>query len=159
MGCDCFERLFFRMYPQKKKEYNTEEGKDLRFALCLATVVHLGLTMMCLACVGFWPMLINLMQCCSAYSCYLTLRERQVWVYMVLLIIQVLVQTLDILGIGEDKSVNKPASALQTMGNLIALSFCAVLAYFVGKAGYFFRKTGGLHGTLKDGATPLLIED
>ena len=103
MGCDCFERLFFRMYPTKKKVYNTEEGKDLRFSLCMATVAHFALLILCLACVGFWPMFINLLQCCSAYSCYLTLRERQVWVYLTLLAINLFLVIMDTLGFGDDE--------------------------------------------------------
>jgi len=78
--------------------------------MCLfATLAHGGLTVLGLALVGFICMIMNLVQCCFTYSCYLTLREREIWIYMFLLLAQVLLNTLDILGItdGEGKSIGR----------------------------------------------------
>ena len=42
---------------------------------------------------------------------------------------------------------------------MVSSVLCVLLGYMVGKAYYDFRKSGGLHGDLKDGKAPLLIED
>ena len=86
---NCMERFFFKLYPSTKKVTETEEGDWLRGSLSVATFIHFGLMIMCMAAVGFWPMFINLFQCLSAYSCYLTLRERQAWIYMFSVAVQV----------------------------------------------------------------------
>ena len=157
MGNSC-ERAFFTLYPSNRKKPLTEEGVYLRKIMALATFVHFGLSILALAAIGFWPMLINLIQSSSAYSCYLTLRERQVWVYMIFLVIQVWYQIMDLCSVGDDPN-KRPDSAFEMMGNLISLALSCVMGYMVGRASYIFRKTGGLHGSVKDGATPLLIED
>ena len=65
---------------------------------------------------------------------------------------------MDLCGVGDDPN-KRPDSAFEMMGNLISLALSCVMGYMVGRASYIFRKTGGLHGSVKDGATPLLIED
>ena len=155
---NCIEGFIFKLYPSSPKQVETEEGSWLRKTLGIATFVHFGLLVMCLAAVGFWPMLINMFQCMSAYSCYLTLREKQAWIYMFMIFIQTLYLVLHLLGIGEPEDA-KPEAAFQMLGYLICLTFCCINGYLVGRAVYFFRKTGGLHGTLETGATPLLLED
>ena len=100
MGGAC-ERTFFSLYPTIKKEAETEEGVWLRKTLFAASIVHSVLTMGCLAIVGFMPMLFNMLQACWSYSCYLTLREREVWVYMVILFLQLFYLVLHLLGFGD----------------------------------------------------------
>mmetsp|Transcript_8938 Transcript_8938/g.10980 ORF Transcript_8938/g.10980 Transcript_8938/m.10980 type:complete len:123 (+) Transcript_8938:114-482(+) len=121
--------------------------------MCLfATLAHGGLTVLGLALVGFICMIMNLVQCCFTYSCYLTLREREIWIYMFLLLAQVLLNTLDILGITDGEGKNHlQESSLQQLGQFIALAMCVLVGYFVGRASYLFRKSGGLYGGLPHG--------
>ena len=94
-------RLFFALWPTKRKEAETEEGHWLRRMVFIAMILHCGLAIVNLAMVGFWGMFFNLVQAAWSYSCYLTLREREIWVYMVILGIQTIYQLFAILGIGE----------------------------------------------------------
>ena len=102
-------------------------------------------------------MFLNLLQLCSAYSCYLTLRERQVWFYMIMLLVQVIYAILTLVGI--DKDDEKKLSSMQFLGKLISVCICVIVGWLVGKAYYDFRKSGGLHGSLPGGKKPLLFED
>ena len=111
-----------------------------------------------LAIIGFWPMFFNLLESLWAYSCYLTLREREVWVYLALLLIQILVMIFHSLGLSDNKGPGNDGT-FQILGDLIVFCSDGLLGYLVGQAFYTFRKTGGLHGTLEDGATPILFED
>ena len=71
--------------------------------MCLiATLLHFTLVLLSLALIGFKPMLFNLVQVIWVYSCYLTLREREVVVYLVVLAAQIVYCVTRILGIGED---------------------------------------------------------
>ena len=155
--CDTFGRIFFALWPSKKKTAYTEEGLWLRKMCMIACVCHFGLSLTGLAIIGFMTMLINFLQTCWAYSCYLTLREREIWTYCVILFFQVLLQTLDLLGVGDDPA--HPESSMQTLGHLICLCVCCLLGYAVGKSSYDFRKAGGLHGNLPAGGSPVLLED
>ena len=78
-------RVFFALYPSSKKEAHTEEGHWLRRMCAVATFVHFGLTVLGLAMIGFGTMIMNFLLSCWAYSCFLTLREREVWLYMIVL--------------------------------------------------------------------------
>ena len=151
------ERGFFSMYPSKKRECNSDEGIWLRRMCITASLLHFGLAILSLAIVGFVTMIINFIQCGSAYSCYLTLRECQIWVYLFFLFAQVLMSTLDLLGIGDDPM--KQESSMQTLGHLISISLSVIMGYAVGHASYMFRKSGGLKGHNPGGKEPLLIED
>mgnify|MGYP001347143762 CR=1 FL=1 len=71
---------------------------------------------MCLAIVGFVPMLLNIGNAAWAYSCYLTLRERELGVYFVILIGQVVYDIYDLFS--DDKHGN-----VQVLGHLISAAF------------------------------------
>lgn len=102
-------------------------------------------------------MFINLCQTMWAYSCYLTLREREIWVYVIILLIQVIYCTICLLGLNHDATTKE--SSMQTLGKLVCLCVCGILGYLIGKAYYDFRKSGGLHGLAPGSAKPLLVED
>ena len=155
MGGTC-ERTFFSLYPTILKQPETEQGVWLRKTLLITCVVHFCLTLASLAIIGFWPMTLNLLQTCWSYSCYLTLREREVWFYLILLFIQAFYLVLHLLGFGDDTGDD---SAFQTLGHLIAICCCGLVGWLVASAFYAFRKSGGLHGTLEQGANPILFED
>ena len=139
----CGAKLFFYLFPTKMKEIPEEndEGKWLRCSLLIATIVHAGLTFFCLALVGFWEMLINLIQVSFSYSCYLTMREREIIFYLFLLLVQILTQFF---GLFKPQEANTKAS-LKFLGAMICITTCAILGYMVGKAYYEFRVIGGLH--------------
>ena len=153
-------RVFFTLYPSQSKQAFTAEGDWLRKMCLFATVAHAGLTVTGLAFVGFQCMALNALQCCFSYSCYLTLREREIWIYMFILLCQVLLNLLDILGVTDNPAkAHMTESSLQQLGQFIALAMCVLIGYLVGRASYMFRKSGGLHGNLPKGGAPLLLED
>ena len=150
-------RVFFSLYPSQKFQAFTEEGHWLRKVCLIATICHLSMTILGLALVGFQCMILNLLECLWMYSCYLTLREREVWVYMIILLILLTMNVLDLLGITDgEESVE---SSMQQLGQFIVLAITVLMFYFVGRASYMFRKSGGLHGGLPAGQIPLLFED
>ena len=157
MGNTC-GRCIFWLYPSTKKTAFTEEGLWLRKMLALGVFIHSGLALTCLAIVGFTPMMINLLQAAVTYSCYLTLREREVWVYVFLLFCQVISCVLTLCGVGEDKN-DGGNGAMQVLGQMLCLIFSCLAGFLIGKASYEFRKSGGLHGGVAKGDAPLLLED
>ena len=94
-------------------------------------------------------MLLNLLECIWIYSCYLTLSEREVWVYMLLLFVTTLLNILDLLGITDSETGKE--SSFQQLGQFIVLAVVILLGYFIGRASYLFRKSGGIHGGLPAG--------
>ena len=156
-----FERCFFYLYPTNMKVLHPEnaEAHWLRCNLLIATIVHSGLAFFCLALVGFWPMVINLLQACVVYSCYLTMREREIVVYLILIVIQMVTDFFSLFK--EDKDTNSKGS-LKFLGVMVLVCTCAILGYMVGKAYYEFRKIGGLHMKYKyldENQRPLLYEE
>ena len=58
----------------------------MRCLALISTIVHFGMLIFCLALVGLYPMLFNLAQCFFVYSVYLTVREKEMVVYLLLLL-------------------------------------------------------------------------
>ena len=100
--CDFFNRCFFKLYPAKKKDTTNEVSYWLRMMLLVASILHFTLTMLSLALIGFKPMVFNLIQVMWSYSCYLTLREREVVVYLLILVAQISYCLTRILGLGDE---------------------------------------------------------
>ena len=140
--CDKAEKLFFRLYPTMKKQAETEEGQWLRCCCAISTVVHFCLFVFCMALVGAPSMLLNLFQSAVIYSCYLTLRERELAVYIVLVCGQILQSIFYFVGGEEGESLG----AFQTGGGIGNAVACGLLLFANGKAWYAFRMSGGLHG-------------
>ena len=86
--CEKLEKCFFFFYPSKPKAVpeGHEDARWFRVIALISTFVHFGLLIFCLALVGPYAMLFNLGQCFFVYSVYLTLREREMAVYLLLLI-------------------------------------------------------------------------
>ena len=154
--CSTCERLFFWLYPSNMKQAETEEGFWLRRMLLFAVIVHAGLAVWALAIIGFVPMILNLFQLAIAYSCYLTLREREVITYLFMIVVQCIYNISCLLGIHEHEY---ELSSMQLLGKMVSLTLCVILGYIVGKAYYEFRKSGGLHGLALGSKQPFLIED
>ena len=142
--CDWFARLFFRIYPSTKKEARNSDAVWLRKMCFLACFIHGSLALLSMALIGFWPMLFNLLQLFWIYSCYLTLREREVAFYLVLLLVQTSYCICRILGVGEESDDER--GTFQSLGNIIILCFLVLLGYLIGKAAWDFHKCGGMKG-------------
>jgi len=126
----------------------TTDGRRVRKAILFSLVLHILLFFFSFAVVGFRPMVMNFLLASIAYSCYLTVREKEIIIYLVLLTIG---SFDDIVSLKKDVLGN-----LQVLGKIINLVTYCLLLYVVGKCYYAFRHAGGLHGrgTQKD-----LIED
>ena len=141
------QRCFFGFYPSTKKETQNKKWGDWMRCVCLiATVLHFVLIVFCLAFCGFGPMIFNFFQCMFVYSVYLTLREREMIGYLLLLVGQIVYCTTKLMG-GDDE---KAAAATQTGGYIGNIVACGILLYMAGRAEWMFHQTGGLHG---DGLT------
>ena len=120
----------------------------MRKICCIATIVHISLSAFDLAFVGFQNMILNLLQGTLIYSSYLTLRNREIWIYFIVLLGQVVYTLLDVLGIGDGDAAE---GTMQHLGQIITLCMTSLMGYFVSSAFYKFRKSGGLHGGLPEG--------
>ena len=85
-----------------------------------------------IAIVGFIPMLINILNAAWAYSCYLTLREREIIFYFILLFLSLVDNTWNLFD--NDKKGN-----VQVLGHLICIAVDVLLGIYIGKAYYHFR--------------------
>ena len=141
--CECMNRFFFKLYPARKKETRNEASRCLRNVLLIATLLHFTLVLLSLALIGFKPMIFNLAQVMICYSCYLTIREREVVFYLLVLAAQIFYCVTRILGFGEEEQ----KGTFQSLGNMIIMGVCVLLAYLVGKAWWDFHSRGGLKGT------------
>ena len=132
-------KLFFRWYPNARKETETEEGEWVRTALSISLTTHILLFFTSFAIVGFISMLANLILCCICYSAFLTMRERSLVFYLFVLLIAFTEGTVSLF--------TSKLGNLQFLGKMINLCVYCLLAYMQGKAYYDFKKSGGLHGT------------
>ena len=147
-----FARAFYKLWPHQQKQTETQEGDHLRCVLGFATIMHIFLFVGCLTLVGFGPMIYNLLQFAWAYSCYLTLREREIVVYFIMLAGFAILETTTIF----DK---KKEGNWQQLGSMTVVILYCLIGYIVGRTYYFFRITGGLHGRIegiKQARKPLL---
>ena len=151
--CGTLEKYFFKFYPTMKKKAYTSEGEWMRCVSAISVVIHNCLFIFCLAFVGFYPMIFNFVQACWSYSVYLTLREREMAFYLLLLVGQVVCDLSLIRRAEEGKIVGLQLGGF--IGNMVA---CGILLWANGRAWYSFRNSGGLRG--KSGMTePLLVKD
>ena len=132
-------KLFFRWYPSESKETETEEGEWLRTALMITLIVHICLFFQSFAIVGFIEMLMNLLLSAIAYSAYLTMRERGVIFYLIVLVIAFIEGLVTL--------ITEKLGNLQFLGKMINLVVYCLVFYLMSRAYYLFRKSGGIHGT------------
>ena len=139
--CLTLEKYFFTFFPTIKKPSETPEGDWLRCTSLISVFIHNGLFVFCLALVGFYPMIFNLAQACVSYSVYLTLREREIAVYIFLLCGQIATDALIIKNAEDGELVGMQMGGY--IGNIVA---CCLLMFSAARAWQKFRATGGLHG-------------
>ncbi len=82
---DWFGKVFFTLYPSKPKQLSTHEGKRLRTHIGVFMLFHMMFFVTSLTAVGFLPMLTELGFVIWTFSCYLTLREWEIILYLVAL--------------------------------------------------------------------------
>ena len=136
-------KIFTNMYPKKLKPALTPEGQWLRKCVGWAVVLHILFFTFCLAFVGFLPMITNLFLAAFSYSVFLTLRECQVIVYIVMLL-GALCEFYSNLFYHEDMD------STQRMGLLAMMMAIAWMTWVAGNAYYWFRKSGGIKGFRRD---------
>ena len=132
-------KIFMSLWPKNKKEIRTDAGHFLRCCMLVATVTNCLMYFVCIAIVGFLPMLLSILKAAWAYSCYLTLREREIAVYFIFLVASLVCSLWTIFD--DDKKGN-----VQVLGHLINIAINFLLGMYIAKAWYTFRKSGGLHG-------------
>ena len=132
-------RAFWCLYPNELKPFYTPEGKAIRGAFKALTIIHVVMFVFCLTMVGFVPMLYNLGLSSWAYSCYLTLREREIIIYFILIVFALIQQ------IGTYFN-DKTYGNWQTLGGLVNLGIYALCLYVSARYYAYFRMSGGLRG-------------
>ena len=85
-----------------------------------------------------------------SYSVYLTLREREMALYIFLLLVQI-GHCFAVIFLSE-----KQKGTFQLAGFIINIVACSILIYLNGRSWYMFRTSGGLHG--KGIHQPLVVE-
>lgn len=110
----------------------------------LYCIIHGIFFMVALAFTGFQAMITALFLMTWSYSCYLTLREWLVILYVFFLIMTSVGQVLDLTNNNERSN---DTTSVQVMGLLIQVGAQVAAVGNVGKAYFFFRKTGGIWGT------------
>ena len=151
--CDTLEKWFFKLFPSQPKKPETPEGEWMRCMSFITCIVHNGMFVLCLALVGFGAMIFNFLQAVWIYSVYLTLREREMIVYLILLLGQI-AQAFCYLFISDEDTT---LAAFQQGGIISCLVVCGILLVVNGRALYAFHEAGGLHGKAVN--KPLLQED
>ena len=133
-----FQRCFFRLYPSKPKETDTLEGDDLRFVLKVCTILNAIFFLASLTTIGFVAMLQNIAFGFWSYSCFLTLKEWQVIIYIIGLFF----------GIAHGIFSIFQYSQLRLLFFILHLIYLSFALYFTVRAYKNFRVTGGIHGKL-----------
>jgi hypothetical protein len=143
-------KIFTNMYPRKLKPALTAEGQWLRKCVGWSTVLHIIFFAFSLAFVGFLPMISNLFLATFGYSVFLTLRECEVVVYLVTILSAISGGFFDLMH-------HKDNDASQKMGLIVMMASYVWVIYYLCRAYYFFRKSGGIKGSRID--NQLLLEE
>ena len=86
---DCLKKLFFSLYPSKPIELNTPEGFYLRRVLLITLYLDITFFVLSELFVGFEPMIYAILFAAIAYSCYLTMKQFVIFLYVLLLGVEV----------------------------------------------------------------------
>ena len=139
----CFKRLTKKLYPIQAKRTWTKQGSWLRKIICACLIANLLFFVVSLAMIGFEPMAMNLILATWAYSVYLTMNELSIILYIVFLI----GATINgIYWLKENDNLAFPLTNSQIMGFGMNMMTHLVSIYYLGRAYYYFRKTGGIKG-------------
>ena len=133
---NAFRRIFFRLFPNHPKPADTPQGLHLRRVLKYLVTLHILFFFVSLTVIGFLPMISELGLSTWSYSCFLTLREWQVIIYLLLLVVSVVNGIFNVFDFST-------VGLLFYIVNLIYLVFALYFCFFAYKS---FRMTGGIHG-------------
>ena len=103
------------------------------------TLVHGLLFVFSLTFVGFLPMFYNLILTSWCYSCYLTLREREIIVYFLMIVVFFTLQLVTFFA-------GPAEGSLQSLAGVSLAGIYIVTGWVVAHHYYNFRVSGGLHG-------------
>lgn len=149
--CQSLEKLFFLWFPSDAKKPMTANGRRVHKTMICACTIHIILFFFSFAVVGFNSMLLNLIDACWTYSIYLTLREKQMIFYLLLLAIGTIEGVFNLFF--------EELGNLQILGKMINIVVYIVIGYIVGKNYFLFRHDGGLHGKARQVTNSLLASE
>ena len=146
-----FNRVFHKMYPAKKKDVHTSQGAWLRTMAGVAMFFDFCFFVFALAIVGFRAMIIDLLLGVWGYSVYLTLRE---WTVILYIIFKALAAFGLMFDNDSGSSYSGQMASTQIFGLFLNAGFHILSIYYVGRAYFYFRKNGGIHGLKKTQGLP-----
>ena len=146
VGClfRAFRKLFIYLYPAQNKNTYTKEGDSLRCQILAALVLHTIFAIISLAFIGFEPMIVNMWLMILCYSCYITIRDCTIVLYLICLCLAI----SGGLSWGFSDQ-NQGALGLQSTQTMGLIANCVMLAgncFLIFKSYMRFRATGGLRG-------------
>jgi hypothetical protein len=112
----------------------------------IATFLHGLFAILSLALVGAEAMYSAQVLGIFSYSCYLTLREWTIVLYLIITTMSAFY--LAYAGAGT------LAESTQILGLYLGIGVDLVTVYYCGRAYFYFRKTGGIHGVARTGDLP-----
>ena len=130
--------MFFYLWPTESKrilEGDPPETKRMRYAMLAVTILHCLGFALALAMVGFWPMLYNGILAAWAYSCYLTIREKEILVYFILLIGSFILTMLRF-GSGSSTSTTEALGSIQSLCTVLLLILMGLCGWIAGMYEY-----------------------
>ena len=133
-----FNRCFFKFYPSQPKHADTQAGLRLRRALLVSLIMHACFFVLALTYIGFYVMVMEIFFVSWVYTCYLTLHEWAIVVYLFALVIGMIHGVFSVIDY-EDVSL---------LFFIILLVFYALCFFYTGKRYMTFRSHGGIHGTV-----------
>mmetsp|Transcript_13308 Transcript_13308/g.22602 ORF Transcript_13308/g.22602 Transcript_13308/m.22602 type:complete len:187 (-) Transcript_13308:41-601(-) len=131
------------MYPKEPKVLATKQGAWLRAMCGVFCLLHNVFFVVALAITGFSPMIVSLLLAVWSYSAYLTVREWTVLLYVFFLGLSSFLMVADNF---EDKTTRYNENTLMPIGFFLQVGMQVTGVYYIGKAYFYFRKTGGIHG-------------
>ena len=128
------------MFPKRAKKTRNNHSDWLRAYIGWSIVLHFMFFVLSLVFIGFWPMIMNLFLATWAYSCYLTLRNCTIFLYLCLLTSSAFCLIDDLY----NENVVRPYNSIQKMGMIsMSMAYC-VLIWFNGRMFWSFYVLGGL---------------
>ena len=86
---ECFKRIFSKLFPYQSVTTFTEWGHLLKNYLLAATILHAIFFGVAIAMIGFQPMIYTMFLGLVCYSCYLTLNNCSICLYMTGLVLSI----------------------------------------------------------------------
>merc|ERR1711998_331190 len=92
---ECTKTIFSKMYPRKEKKTWTRQGSWLRKLIKICLWCHITFTLFNFLWVGFTGFFVNLMLTFWCMSCYYTLNQCSIIIYIVFLIMAIIFGIFD----------------------------------------------------------------